>query len=116
MDSQSPASAEYGQLLTASQLDPLGRLFSSCELRLPSLLVKHGSTSQGKNVFDLALLWQYTSYMSSDRTKRTYETPLQVRVSPEQHAIFQKAAKKDGRSLSSWVRDRLAKAARKELK
>jgi len=48
--------------------------------------------------------------------KRTFEKPLQVRVSSDQYALYSKAAVKDGRSLSNWARDRLDKAASAELK
>jgi len=48
--------------------------------------------------------------------KRTFEKPLQVRVSSDQYALYSNAAVKDGRSLSNWARDRLDKAASAELK
>ena len=48
--------------------------------------------------------------------KRTFEQPLQVRVAPEQMDLFKKAAEADGRSLSNWARDRLERAANKELR
>jgi len=40
---------------------------------------------------------------------------MQVRLPVEVRKLLQAAADKDNRSLSSWVRDRLEKAARAEL-
>lgn len=40
---------------------------------------------------------------------------LELRISDGDKALFQKAADQDGRPLSNWIRDRLLKAARKEL-
>lgn len=67
-------------------------------------------------VLAFSLLWQYTSSMPAQQTKRRFDVPLQVRVTREQQRLFAKAAQKDGRPLSNWVRDRLEKAAKKELK
>lgn len=39
-----------------------------------------------------------------------------MRVSPSDKDLFQRAAEQDGRSLSNWIRDRLVKTARAELK
>jgi predicted HicB family RNase H-like nuclease len=47
---------------------------------------------------------------------RTYSEPFQVRITAEQLALFKRAADADGRSVSNWARDRLEKAATKELK
>ncbi len=67
-------------------------------------------------VLALAALWQYTIGMAEKGAKRRFDTPLQIRVSVEQHALYEKAAEKDGRPLSNWARDRLEKAARRELR
>jgi len=48
--------------------------------------------------------------------ERTFDQPLQVRVTTEQLGRFQQAAEADGRSLSSWVRFTLERAADKALK
>lgn len=45
----------------------------------------------------------------------TASTRLDMRVSPSDKELFQRAAEQDGRSLSNWIRDRLLKAARAEL-
>lgn len=41
---------------------------------------------------------------------------LDMRISPEDKDLFQRAAEKDGRSMSNWIRDRLLKAAKDELR
>ncbi|MCB9840740.1 MAG: hypothetical protein H6809_03705 [Phycisphaeraceae bacterium] len=46
---------------------------------------------------------------------RTFDKPLQVRVTESLYESFVRAAKADGRSLSNWARDRLEKAAAEEL-
>jgi uncharacterized protein (DUF1778 family) len=40
---------------------------------------------------------------------------LDMRISPEDKDLFQRAADQDGRSMSNWIRERLLKAAREEL-
>ena len=40
---------------------------------------------------------------------------LHIRCTPEEHELFLKAAEKDDRSLSSWIRNRLSKAAKLDL-
>jgi len=47
---------------------------------------------------------------------RRFDKPMQVRVTPEQSAQYQRAADADGRSVSAWARDRLDKVAARELK
>jgi len=66
------------------------------------------------NVLALAVQMMYISIMPK-KTERTFDTPLQIRVTTEQAEMFQKAAKKDQRSVSNWARDRLEKAAKAEL-
>jgi len=44
-----------------------------------------------------------------------FPKPLQVRVAPEQHAQFVKAAQASGLTLSAWARTRLLQAAKKDL-
>lgn len=52
----------------------------------------------------------------SQEPARTYDQPLQIRITAEQMEMFKKAAEVDGRPLSNWARDRLQKAAEKELR
>jgi uncharacterized protein (DUF1778 family) len=56
-------------------------------------------------------IFPYTVCMS----EITVSTRLDMRVSPSDKELFQRAAEQDGRSLSNWIRDRLVKAARAEL-
>jgi uncharacterized protein (DUF1778 family) len=46
----------------------------------------------------------------------TKNTRLDMRVSEAEKELFQRAAEQDGRPLSNWIRDRLIKAARAELR
>jgi uncharacterized protein (DUF1778 family) len=41
---------------------------------------------------------------------------LQVRVLDDERELFRKAAKESGLEVSSWVRERLLQAAKKELR
>ncbi len=50
------------------------------------------------------------------RSARKYDKPLQTRVTAKQMELFREAAENDGRPLSNWVRDRLEKVAKRELK
>lgn len=63
----------------------------------------------------MEILWQYNVGMADQAIRRKYDQPLQVRVTLNQLTLFRRAAESDDRSLSNWVRDRLQKAARKEL-
>lgn len=68
------------------------------------------------------LTWQYICgtfrkvNAQKSQTARTFDRPLQVRVSDEIHELIRRAAEKDGRTVSNWIRDRLQKIAQKELK
>jgi uncharacterized protein (DUF1778 family) len=46
--------------------------------------------------------------------KRTRDVPLQIRVTPDEHEEYKRAAQADNRTLSNWVRDRLNAAAKHE--
>lgn len=54
--------------------------------------------------------------MAKKKSTLEYEKFLPVRVKEEHLKLFRQAADSDGRTLSSWVRDRLQKAANRELK
>ena len=54
--------------------------------------------------------------MAKKKSILEYEKFLPVRVKQEHINLFRKAAENDGRTLSGWVRDRLQKAANRELK
>jgi uncharacterized protein (DUF1778 family) len=46
----------------------------------------------------------------------TKTSRVELRLTDEDKELFQRAAEQDGRPLSNWIRDRLLKAARLELK
>ncbi len=50
------------------------------------------------------------------RAKRKHDKPLQIRMNAELLQIIQTASGKAGLSTSGWVRDRLARVARRELR
>jgi uncharacterized protein (DUF1778 family) len=53
--------------------------------------------------------------MSEIPSKRRHSTSLYIRVTPEHEELVKKAAELAGTSLSDWIRDRLAKVARREI-
>ena len=57
----------------------------------------------------------YTSSMPRQYPPLNYSTAMQVRVSREQYALFGKVAKASGLTLSSWARERLIQAAKRDL-
>jgi uncharacterized protein (DUF1778 family) len=46
---------------------------------------------------------------------RKHSESLRLRLLPEHHALIKQAAEKAGVSLSDWLRERMIRAARKEL-
>lgn len=53
--------------------------------------------------------------MSETTPKRRHSTSLYIRVTPDHEELFKKAADLAGTSLSDWIRDRLARTARREI-
>lgn len=53
--------------------------------------------------------------MAKKPSKGTLDRPMQIRVSDDLFATFERAAELDGRNVSNWARDRLLRAARSEL-
>jgi uncharacterized protein (DUF1778 family) len=47
--------------------------------------------------------------------KRKHETSIRIRLLPEHDDLIRRAAQHAGISISDWVRERLLRAARKEL-
>jgi uncharacterized protein (DUF1778 family) len=45
----------------------------------------------------------------------TFTSRLEIRLTDDDKALFQRAADQDGRPLSNWIRDRLLKAAKAEM-
>ena len=54
--------------------------------------------------------------MANAAPKRKHDKPLQIRMNEELLEIIQSASGKAGLSTSGWVRDRLARVARRELR
>ena len=48
-------------------------------------------------------------------TKPPKTDRLELRVGVDEKELFQRAADRDGRPLSNWIRDRLLRTAREEL-
>lgn len=51
----------------------------------------------------------------TDRPKRRHSSALHLRLMPEHEELIRQAAKLAGVSLSDWIRERLIRAARKEI-
>ncbi len=54
--------------------------------------------------------------MAKAAAKRKHDKPLQIRMNEDLLALIQSASGKAGLSTSGWVRDRLARVARRELR
>jgi uncharacterized protein (DUF1778 family) len=52
----------------------------------------------------------------ADKPIRRHSSSLYIRVTPEHEEVIRQAAELAGVSLSDWIRERLLRAARKELK
>jgi hypothetical protein len=59
--------------------------------------------------------WQYIMGMST-APKRKHDKPLQIRMNEELLLLIQSASDKAGLSTSGWVRDRMARVARREIR
>lgn len=51
----------------------------------------------------------------NEAPKRAHSIQVQIRVLPEQAELYKQAASRDNRTLSNWARDRLDKAAHREM-
>jgi uncharacterized protein (DUF1778 family) len=52
----------------------------------------------------------------SDDEKRTHSARMHIRLTPEQDALIREAAEQSGSTLTNWIRDRLLRVARDELR
>ncbi|MBT3822891.1 MAG: hypothetical protein HOC91_19310 [Nitrospinaceae bacterium] len=52
----------------------------------------------------------------STAPKRKHDKPLQIRMNEELLLLIQSASDKAGLSTSGWVRDRMARVARREIR
>jgi uncharacterized protein (DUF1778 family) len=48
--------------------------------------------------------------------KRTHSARMHIRLTPEHDALIREAAEQSGSTLTNWIRDRLLRAARDELR
>ncbi len=60
--------------------------------------------------------WQYNFRMAKDAPKRRHDKPMQIRMNEELFDLIHLASEKSGLTASGWVRDRLARLARRELR
>ncbi len=54
--------------------------------------------------------------MAKGAPKRKHGKPMQIRMSEELYDLIHLASEKSGLTTSGWVRDRLARLARRELR
>lgn len=73
------------------------------------------SSGFGKNL--LLDLWPHRIYHGAmkEKTQRRHSSALHLRLMPEHEELIRRAAELAGVSLSDWIRERLIRAARKEL-
>lgn len=50
-----------------------------------------------------------------EKPERRHSSSLYIRVTPEQEEVIRQAAELAGSSVSAWIRDRLLRAARREI-
>ena len=53
--------------------------------------------------------------MSEPKAKRRHSSSLFIRVTPEHEELIRQAAELTGTSVSDWIRDKLVRAARKDI-
>jgi len=54
--------------------------------------------------------------MAKTAPKRKHDKPLQIRMTEDLRDLIHAAASKGGLTTSGWVRDRLARLARREIR
>lgn len=57
----------------------------------------------------------YTNGMARPKADRTQSVSLRLRMFPEQEELIRQAAGLAGISISAWIRERLVRAARREV-
>jgi uncharacterized protein (DUF1778 family) len=57
----------------------------------------------------------YTNAMARPKAEQTQSVSLRLRMFPEQEALIRQAATLAGISISAWIRERLIRAARREV-
>jgi len=53
--------------------------------------------------------------MARPKSESPKDARVDLRIEPAEKELFQRAAELDGRPLSSWIRNRLVRAAKAEL-
>jgi uncharacterized protein (DUF1778 family) len=57
----------------------------------------------------------YSNHMARPKAEKTQSAALRIRLFPEQEAMIREAAELAGISISAWIRERLTRAARREI-
>ena len=57
----------------------------------------------------------YRNLMARPKAERTQSAALRIRLFPDQEAMIREAAELAGISISAWTRERLIRAARREI-
>jgi len=74
------------------------------------------STNENKNIRLTRLADGNTLQpMSESPSKRKHSSALYIRVTPEHEELIRQAAELTGTSVSDWIRDKLVRAARKDI-
>lgn len=58
--------------------------------------------------------WVYSAGMPEE--KRRHTAQIHIRLTPEHDELIREAAEQSGSTLTNWIRDRLLRAAREELR
>ncbi len=57
----------------------------------------------------------YSNGMARPKAEKTQSAALRIRLFPEQEEMIRQAAELAGISISAWIRERLTRAARREI-
>lgn len=63
-------------------------------------------------------MWTFPTYsnpMARPKAEKTQSATLRIRLFPEQEEMIREAAELAGISISAWIRERLTRAARREI-
>lgn len=64
------------------------------------------------------VMWSYSAYthgMARPKADKTHSAALRIRLLPEHEELIRQAAELAGISISAWIRERLIRAARREI-
>jgi hypothetical protein len=102
----SPPQTRQGET-TAGEITFIGSLFST-----DMHCTDNACGSQAAQGLNLADHFRTMYDMPTDHAKTSR---LDLRLTEEERELYQRAAEKDSRTLSNWIRDRLNKSAKTEL-